>query len=165
MLLSAFLLLFSLQVAGPSRLQAPPPADHPGQKLSYHQARLGGHPLRLMLARTTEEKMQGLMFYTSLADDEGMLFVYPQTQRMAFWMKNTLIPLDLVFFNEKLEVTEWIEGMQPGGSRPDHALPRYVSRGAARYALELSEGSIRRLRIRTGQKLEIPLVLLFSGEP
>ncbi|HNV72003.1 MAG TPA: DUF192 domain-containing protein [Candidatus Ozemobacteraceae bacterium] len=165
MFLSAFFLLLSLPFSAVAPSPPPFSPTHAGQRLPHHEARLGTHPLRIMLARSLEEKMQGLMYFTHLDQDEGMLFVYPQTQRMAFWMKNTLIPLDLVFFNERLQVTEWIEGMQPGGQKPDHALPRYTSRGPARYALELSEGSVRRLGIQSGQQLDIPLVLLFSGEP
>ena len=165
MFLSLLFLILSLPLAAERPGQQTMNTSGMAQQLPYHEARLASHPLRLMLARGTDEKTKGLMFFTTLEPDTGMLFVYPESQRMVFWMKNTLIPLDLVFFNDQLRVTEWIESMQPGGNQSDRLLPRYASRGSARYALELAAGSVQRLDIQTGQKLEIPLTLLFCSEP
>ncbi len=132
------------------------------QKLFSAQGVLSGHKLDIMLARTSEEKARGLMFYTALADNQGMLFVYESPRVMSFWMKNTRIPLDLVFFSENLEITEWIEGMQPGYGKPEFSLPRYTANSPAQYALELSAGSVVRLGLKPGDRLEIPLTLLYS---
>src|SRR5690606_18293913 len=55
------------------------------------------HLFDVELALTPEEQMRGLMFREELADDGGMLFVFPDEQHRAFWMKNTLVPLDMVF--------------------------------------------------------------------
>ncbi len=139
-------------------------ANDLAQELPWVDVRLGETPLRVMIARTEQEKRTGLMFRRRLAPDEGMLFVYDSPHQMTFWMKNTLLPLDLVFFGPDLTVTEFIEGMVPGVGRSDDELPRYTSTGPAQYALELASGSVRRLGITPGLSLEIPLTLLHSGK-
>lgn len=123
---------------------------------------LGGHKLDVMLARNSAEKTKGLMYFSKLSDNQGMLFVYDTPQIMSFWMKNTKIPLDLVFFSENLEITEWIEGMLPGYGKPDGLLPHYTSKRPAQYAIELSAGSVVRLGLKPGDRLEIPITLLYS---
>ena len=135
------------------------------QVLQWHPARLGSATLRLMIARSSVEKAKGLMFRPSLNPDEGMLFCYSQPQPMVFWMKNTLIPLDVIFFDRTLTICDKIEGMKPGNGLPDHLLPRYPCKTDAQYALELPVGSIKRLEIRHGMTLEISLPLLFTVDP
>jgi uncharacterized membrane protein (UPF0127 family) len=125
-------------------------------------ATLSGASLNLMLARTNEERAQGLMYYDSLEANAGMLFVYSSPRIMSFWMCNTKIPLDLIFFSEQLTVTEYIESMQPGYGQNPALLPRYVSQMPAQYALELNSGAIKQLGITVGDRLEIPLTLLYS---
>ena len=130
------------------------------QKLSTISVIFKGHDLNIMLAKTRAEKAKGLMFYNEIASDTGMLFVYKYPQQMSFWMMNTKIPLDLVFFSENLTVTEYIKNMIPGfGKRPD-TLPHYDSNGKAQYALELKAGMIDELGIVVGDKLEIPQIFL-----
>lgn len=137
-------------------------ADNSAQVLQTADARLAGNSLKIWLARTHQEKAKGLMYVDSMADDQGMLFVYESPQIMSFWMKNTKIPLDLVFFTENLEINGWIKCMQPGYGRPERALEHYVSELPAQYALELNAGSIERLALKHGDRLEIPLTLLYS---
>lgn len=134
------------------------------QELPFETAQLGSHTLRLMIARTGEQKQTGLMFRETLAVDEGMLFVYDEPVEMQFWMKNTRLPLDIVFFSPDLTVTEFIAGMVPGFGVPEANLPRYSTQGKAQYALELASGAISLLNIRPGDRLKIPLPLLFTGE-
>lgn len=167
LLLAVFcLLLLSLAAcskSGNSGLHAASPvtANSP-QTVTTSEANLSGQKLNIMLARTETEKAKGLMFFESLPENAGMLFVYNTPRVMSFWMKNTMIPLDLVFFSENLEITEWIEGMVPGYGKTDASLPRYVSKLPAQYALELNAGSIARLGLKKGDRLEIPLTLLYS---
>ncbi|MFZ2957853.1 MAG: DUF192 domain-containing protein [Candidatus Ozemobacteraceae bacterium] len=133
------------------------------QQLPLFDAIVGTTPLRIMIARTTDEMRTGLMFRTDLPESEGMLFVYPQTQsRLTFWMKNTLIPLDIAFFNSDLSLTEVIRGMKPGTGISEDQLPRYITQNPAQYALELASGSADRLHLQPGDRLTIPLTLLFS---
>jgi len=57
----------------------------------------GNIPFKVELAQTPDEKAKGLMLRTQLAEDEGMLFLFPQPQMVTMWMKNTPLPLDMVF--------------------------------------------------------------------
>lgn len=132
------------------------------QVLPETAATLAGTSLKIMLARSYEEKALGLMYYPSLDENRGMLFVYSEPRSMSFWMKNTMIPLDLVFFSPDLEVTEWIKSMQPGYGSPESTLPRYTSTGPAQYALELNAGMIDKLSLKVGDRLDIPITLLYS---
>jgi len=145
------------QSTPPSRLYSGVP-----QTLPTTEARLAGHNLTIALARTSAEKAKGLMFVESLQEDFGMLFVYQSPRVMGFWMKNTKIPLDLIFFSDNLEINGWIKGMQPGYGIPEQSLPQYVSDLPAQYALELKDGSIDRLKLKIGDRLEIALTLLYS---
>ncbi len=132
------------------------------QKLPQVKARLAGQELTLMLARTYPQKVKGLMYFKSMPLDFGMLFVYSSNQYMSFWMKNTYIPLDLIFFDDELRIVEWIKGMEPGFGRDSNELPNYSSTKKAKYALELNENSIERFKLKIGDKLEIPLACLYS---
>jgi uncharacterized membrane protein (UPF0127 family) len=60
-------------------------------------SRTGVHHFTVQIAATPDQQERGLMFYHSLAGDQGMIFPYEPPQEVAFWMKNTLIPLDIVY--------------------------------------------------------------------
>ena len=132
------------------------------QNLPLVEASLAENQLRIMLARSDAEKRQGLMYYTDLSDDQGMLFVYDEPIQMSFWMKNTYIPLDLVFFDQDLLIAEMIPGMIPGNGVPDYLLPRYQSVEKVQFALELASGTIQNLGLKIGDQLKIPLTRLFT---
>lgn len=111
--------------------------------------------LRLQVARTPAEQERGLMFRTSLPAHGGMLFVFENDGEIAFWMKNTLIPLDMVFVGADglvRQVDADVPTPAPGTS--DDRIPR-VS-GLARYVIELGAGEARRDGIAPGVKLSIP---------
>lgn len=148
--------------SGSTNLQPAGILSEEPQQLAAVGAELAGHSLEIMLARTFDEKTQGLMFYESLAEDRGMLFVYSEPRLMSFWMHNTKIELDLIFFSEQLTITEFIKSMQPGYGLPTSQLPRYVSKFPAQYALELKAGMIDKLGLKVGDRLEIPITMLYS---
>jgi hypothetical protein len=64
------------------------------------QAQMAGQRIMLEVARTPQEQAMGLMYRTSLAPDRGMLFSFDPPQPVSFWMKNTIIPLDMVFIRD-----------------------------------------------------------------
>jgi uncharacterized membrane protein (UPF0127 family) len=68
-----------------------------GPAVVIHTAAKGPVRVRIELARTEEEQSRGLMYRTSLPEDHGMLFLFPEEKDHAFWMKNTYIPLDMIF--------------------------------------------------------------------
>ncbi len=100
------------------------------------------------IANTSTERQKGLMFRKHLDKDGGMLFVYPREYSLSFYMKNTLIPLDIAFIDSNLKIVD-IRQMQPLDETPiDSKLP-------AQYALEVNEGFFKKLGIKEGDKIEI----------
>ena len=110
---------------------------------------IGGEGFSVEVARTEEQKRTGLMHRKSLGPREGMIFVYDRDQQMAFWMKNTSIPLTLVFLSREGVILQ-IEDLKP------HSLKTVVSERAARYALELPQGVLAELGVRAGDTIEVP---------
>jgi uncharacterized membrane protein (UPF0127 family) len=86
------------------------------------------------VARTPAEVERGLMFRERLASDAGMLFIFPDTAVRTFWMKNTLIPLDMIFADEQGVVVGVIESAEPLTTAP-----RSVG-APSRYVLEVNGG-------------------------
>jgi uncharacterized membrane protein (UPF0127 family) len=90
------------------------------------------------IADTSEKREQGLMNRKNLAPHHGMLFIFDTTERHAFWMKNTYIPLDLVFFDEAFKVVGIIENATP----MSNTLLRIDKN--SRYVLEIPAGSVKK---------------------
>lgn len=111
--------------------------------------RSGAVELLVELARTPEEQQAGLMHRETLADGQGMLFVYESDRRMAFWMKNTLIPLSIAFIGADGVIRE-IRDMEPRSEATVEAT-RY-----ARYALEVPQGWFGRAGLAVGDRFEFP---------
>ncbi|MEM9296609.1 MAG: DUF192 domain-containing protein [Planctomycetota bacterium] len=119
---------------------------------------LGEETFHLEIADTPAAIQQGLMHRTSIADDGGMLFVFPDVEHRAMWMKNCLVPIDVAFLNDNLVVTavHEMEVERPG--TPDRFLRRYASRQPAQYAIELRGGRAAELGLQAGQVLDgLPL--------
>jgi len=92
------------------------------------------------VADTLQEQRQGLMGRDNLPEDAGMLFVYSEPETLTFWMKDTLIPLDMVFIAENGSVINVEEALpEPGIS--DSQLTRYYSDGPAKWVVELNLGT------------------------
>lgn len=111
--------------------------------------------LRLEVAQTWQQQERGLMGRTALAPDSGMLFVFSADQPVAFWMKNTLISLDMVFVASDgvvRSVAAAVPTPAPGVS--DAAIPREP--GVAKYVIELAAGEAARAGIAAGVHLRIP---------
>jgi uncharacterized membrane protein (UPF0127 family) len=102
--------------------------------------------LQVEIARSDEEKQQGLMYRKSLADGWGMLFVFDRDQIMSFWMKNTLIPLSIAYIKSDGIIVE-IRDMRPLDESPIRS-----SRGV-RYALEAPQGWFERAGVGAGDRL------------
>ena len=104
------------------------------------------------IAQTIQERQQGLMFRTQLPADHGMLFIQPEAARAAFWMKNTYIPLDLLYFDSTGRLQE-IHAAVPPCTVP--TCPSYVSNGPIKYILEINAGSAQRLGLKPGAQLHL----------
>jgi len=113
---------------------------------------LKGQRFTVELAETSEEQALGLMFRDSMAEDRGMLFLFPAESRRSFWMKNTRIPLDILYFDSDLALVSVAADARPCRSA---RCPSYPSEGAAQYVLELNAGKAAELDVRPGDVLEL----------
>ncbi len=107
---------------------------------------------RVEVADDEAERSRGLMLRESLGRFDGMLFVYDREQPVAFWMKNTLIPLDLLFFDASGRLTHVHENAVPGD------LTAIPSEGPAQFVLEINGGAARALGLEPGAELRHPAV-------
>ncbi|WP_439342242.1 DUF192 domain-containing protein [Vacuolonema iberomarrocanum] len=99
--LSAVLLSCSTPSAVSSDAPTPVAVENQGQQLPITaETEINGETIQLEVARTRSELSTGLMFRPSLEDDRGMLFVFERPRVLQFWMKNVLIPLDMVFLRD-----------------------------------------------------------------
>lgn len=110
----------------------------------------GAVPFAVELADTPEERAQGLMFRESLPPDGGMLFVYPRDQMIGMWMKNTLIPLDMLFIGGDGHILGIAERTVP------LSLRTISSESPARAVLEINGGTAERQGIRAGDRIRHP---------
>ena len=104
------------------------------------------------IADTPEERKIGLMYRKQLPQKNGMLFVFEREQPLSFWMKNTLISLDMIFLNDEFEVINIVKNVPPCDSDP---CPTYKSEGDARYVLEINGGLSDLTEITKGDKFEL----------
>ena len=125
-----------------------------GQKLPVSaQVTIDGQKILLEVARTSEEQSTGLMYRTQLAANRGMLFVFSPPRPVSFWMKNTLIPLDMVFVSNG--VVKYISAKVPPcktvscpGYGPDSKIP-------IDGVIELPSGRAAELRLKVGDRLKV----------
>jgi uncharacterized membrane protein (UPF0127 family) len=115
---------------------------------------LKGERFTVELAETREKQTLGLMFRDSLPEDHGMLFVFPAESLRSFYMKNTRIPLDIIYFDEDMRLVSVAENARPCRTR---RCPSYLSEGPAKYVLELNAGKAAELGLRPGDLLELHL--------
>lgn len=101
------------------------------------------------LADTPELRSQGLMYRENLSDSHGMLFVFDDTQSRTFWMKNTLLPLDMIFIDDSLSVVEIKANVPPCVEDP---CPTYISL-PARYVLEVKSGAAEKSGVIVGSRM------------
>ncbi|HEX3536626.1 MAG TPA: DUF192 domain-containing protein [Stellaceae bacterium] len=117
----------------------------------------GPHRFTVEVATTPAQMEQGLMFRQSLAPDAGMIFDYGGVSMASMWMKNTLIPLDMLFVDAKGRVIGIHERAVP------QSLDTIPSPGPARAVIELNGGTAARLGIRPGDKVVFPTIFGNAG--
>ena len=108
------------------------------------------HRMEIYLARTREQRARGLMFVRTMPADNGMLFVYDGNAVLSMWMKNTIVPLDIVFITERGEIAN-IARMTTPFSQDSIAAAAPV-----RFVLELNAGKADELGLTDGQIILIP---------
>jgi hypothetical protein len=112
---------------------------------------LKGRRYLVEVADSPEERERGLMFRDQMAPDRGMLFIHEAQEPMAYWMKNTRIPLDILYFDQDRRLVSASRNTPPcsAGDR----CPPYPSQGPARYVLELNAGQAGQLDLQPGDEL------------
>jgi uncharacterized protein len=113
---------------------------------------LHGQRFSTELATDEPSREHGLMMRTALAGDHSMLFVFPLSTPQGFWMKNTLIPLDILYFDTDRRLVSMQLKVPPCKADP---CPVYPSNAPARYVLEISAGAARRIGAEVGDELKI----------
>lgn len=115
----------------------------------------GDHKFTVELATTPAQQEQGLMYRRSMAPDAGMLFDFGRPQPTTFWMKNTYIPLDMLFVGADGRIVNIHERAVP---LSEAMIP---SQGRVRAVIELNGGTASRLGIRPGDRVTYPI---FGGK-
>lgn len=99
-------------------------------------------------AQTPQELALGLMYRKSMPEDQGMIFLFPTPRQTAFWMKNTYLPLDMIFVNDKFQISGIVENAQPMNEKLIYSPVRTVA------VIELNAGVAKQKGLHRGMKVE-----------
>lgn len=141
-----FVLMFFLWLSGFENIVIFPPNFYASQQMI--NVEIDGNTLTLEPARSYEEKRKGLMDRTQLNGD-GMIFIYEKEANLSFWMKNTVIPLDILFFDKDLRLINFYEN-----TIPNQTDILYPSLSEAKYVIELPSGKTQELKLKVGNLLK-----------
>lgn len=111
----------------------------------------GPRSFTIEIAKNAAERSAGLMYRHSMPDERGMLFIYEKTQDVAFWMKNTPMPLDLLFISEDGRLVSILAG-EP------YSLAPIAPPEAVRYVLELKAGTAKKTGVAVGDQITHPQI-------
>jgi uncharacterized membrane protein (UPF0127 family) len=136
-------------IAAPARAQSPAP---PGELESLTLVTASGeHAFKVEVMRTDEQRARGLMFRKHLPADRGMLFDFKVEQRVMMWMRNTYIPLDMVFIARDGTVVNVAQDTEPLSERTIPAAAPALA------VLEVNAGVARRIGLKAGDRALHPL--------
>jgi uncharacterized membrane protein (UPF0127 family) len=135
------LIFFVMTWSAVSHAAAPEPA------LRTIPLTMGSHKITAEVADTVDTRTTGLMHRFSLRQDHGMIFVFSRPEPLAFWMKNTFVPLSIAFIDSTGEILN-IDDMAP------QTETTHPSRGPALYALEMRKGWFKDHGVKAGDRVE-----------
>jgi uncharacterized protein len=115
-------------------------------------AEVGGKRFHIEVADTDELRERGLMFRRELAPDHGMLFIHDDESPIAYWMKNTYVALDILYFDARKKLVSAQLNVPPCGEQEQ--CPIYPSAGPAKYVLEINAGMAEQLKLKPGDALD-----------
>jgi uncharacterized membrane protein (UPF0127 family) len=122
----------------------------------YFKLPVGGDTLHLEIANTDSLRTQGLSDRPNLAQDHGLLFVFPDTSYRVFWMVRCFFPIEVGYINPQGIIRDIIVMPNEPLNTPPQLLRRYrSSRGDIKYALEVNPGWFGRHKLKTGDRLEL----------
>ncbi len=160
MLVLAALLVACSDSAPTDSATAPPTA---AQRTTV---RIDGLTIQAEVARTAQERAQGLSGRPSLPDDGGMLFVFAEEGRPGFWMRGMRFPLDFIWISRDRRVVDLMEDVPPPEPGvPDAELPRYQPVEPVLYVLEVNAGVVREFGIQVGDMVTFDPDVPAEGTP
>lgn len=109
------------------------------------------YELDVKLANTVAQRTRGLMFVKEMPEEEGMIFIYDTESVKRMWMKNTFIPLDMIFIDSSFKIKHIVSGTTP------ESLTQIPSIVPVKYVIEVNSGFSRRHNINVNDKIEISL--------
>lgn len=133
----------------------------PGRPMKYENTNVdfitksGNVTVYAEVSKNMTERAVGLMYRESLDENSGMLFIFRRPRVLNFWMKNTLIPLDMIFISEGFEIIKIQRDVQPCKTLD---CPTYGSEGIAKYVVEVNGGFADKKNIKEGDKVKINIV-------
>ena len=116
-----------------------------------HWVEVGGQRYEVEIADSDASRAQGLMFRDSMPANHGMLFIHDYEEPQAYWMKNTRIPLDILYFDTGRKLVSQQRDVPPCSA--GDACPIYPSNAPARYVLELNAGQAAKLKLQDGSEI------------
>ena len=134
-----------------TRVPPPPPLAKRGTPTDVPtvQMRIGSGTFKLEMAKTEAETRRGLMYRESMPADHGMIFTFSGERTIGFWMKNTKIPLDIIYVDAAGRVVS-THKMHPYDEQSVYPDGRY------KYAIELNQGTVEKVGVKAGDVLVIP---------
>ncbi len=114
---------------------------------------LAGQRYQVEIADDDAERARGLMFRDQMDAKAGMLFIHDREEPQAYWMKNTKIPLDILYFDNQRRLVAQRRNTPPCSA--GDGCPSYPSHAPARYVLELNAGEADRLKLQDGAELRL----------
>ncbi len=120
------------------------------------RVKLNGRSFDLELALDHETRYRGLSDRESIAEDGGMLFVFPTAAPRQFVMRRCLVPIDVIFLGPTARVVSMHRMRVEPYDRPEHELRRYSSEWPAQFAIELAGGTLDELGLSLGDRVELP---------
>lgn len=128
--------------------------DESYKKYSYTTLKLKNTDIKLYIADNDLKKQKGLMNVSKLDANEGMIFLFDHESKATFWMKNTLIPLDIIWVNKDMKIVDIKENAQPCDS---NQCPFIYPADISKYVIELNSGYTKKHSIKVGDILDIDL--------
>ena len=153
-LIGGFVLIFSLlkSIENTQQIKVDPfvNANQLSKKRIEVSSVDGDFSFDVYIADDNESRATGLMNVESMPSNEGMLFIFPESENLSFWMKNTYIPLDIIFFDSDMRLINYHENAEPLNEST-----RYKSDKPAKYVLELNSGTSEELKLDTSSSFKI----------
>ncbi len=145
-------LLLATIMAQPAFAETAAADAYPITPMSASWVVLHGHRYAVEVAQTDAQRARGLMFRKQMDRNRGMLFIHGAEEPLAYWMKNTVIALDIFYFDDHRRLVSVSKNTPP--CTLGDACPPYRSAGPALYVLELNAGVAERLHVKRGDRLD-----------